>query len=79
KKFQVDKMAISQGAAGKRTTQEFNATKQKITPIEEKALADWILHSAERGLPPTHEQIKSYANAILQKRAALQYEEVGLN
>ncbi|KIK54920.1 hypothetical protein GYMLUDRAFT_144915, partial [Collybiopsis luxurians FD-317 M1] len=54
-----------------------NATKQKLLPVKEQILADFVLRSAECGLPLTHSQIKSYANAILQKKHGPTYEEVG--
>ncbi|KAF8827454.1 hypothetical protein HHX47_DHR4000208 [Lentinula edodes] len=73
--FDVDKMAILRKADRKTTIQEFNYTKQLLSPTEEKVLADWILCSAERGLPPTHVQIKSYADAILQKNHGPGYTE----
>ncbi|KIK54923.1 hypothetical protein GYMLUDRAFT_176388 [Collybiopsis luxurians FD-317 M1] len=70
-------MAINCGVQGYRTIREFNATKQKLLPAEEQTLADFMLCSAESGLPLTHSQIKSYANAILQKKHGPTYEGVG--
>ncbi|KAF5378013.1 hypothetical protein D9757_009862 [Collybiopsis confluens] len=76
-KFHVDKATLSRRIEGKQTIQQFNTTKQKLSPAQENALADWILRSAERGQPPTHAQIKTYANAILQKDKGPDYSEVG--
>ncbi|KIK66806.1 hypothetical protein GYMLUDRAFT_239035 [Collybiopsis luxurians FD-317 M1] len=77
-KFNVDKIILSWRIEGKQTIQQFNATEQKLSPTQENALADWILHSAECGQLQTHAQIKTYANAILQKEQGPGYSEVGL-
>ena len=47
---------------------EFNATKQKLSQVEENTLVDFILESADRGFPLKHCEIRHYANAILQSR-----------
>jgi hypothetical protein len=44
---------------------DFNAKKQKLTPVEERVLVDHILMSADRGFSMTHEAITSHANTIL--------------
>jgi len=77
KDFGVDQMTLMRKVDGHKSIQEFNATKQKLTSAEEKALTDWVLCSAERSQPPTQNQTKSYANAILQKREGHGYKEVG--
>lgn len=55
----------------------FNVSKQKIKP-EEGLLVDFILKSADWGLPPTHCFIKLYANAILKSHVGHGYDQVGI-
>ena len=51
----------------------FNASKQIIKP-EEVVLVNFILESAEWGLPPTHCSIQLYTNAILKSCVGDGYE-----
>ncbi|KAJ6536520.1 hypothetical protein DFH09DRAFT_833078, partial [Mycena vulgaris] len=43
----------------------FNATKQKLTPAEERILVDHICTSADRGFPMTHKAVVAHANSII--------------
>ena len=56
----------------------FNLSKQKIKPEEEVVLVNFILESADQGLPPTHHSIKLYANDILKSHVSDGYEWVGI-
>lgn len=38
---------------------------QRLSPTQEKGLADWILLQASLGLPPTHAEIRFFAQEIL--------------
>ena len=53
----------------------FNASKQKLSPVEERVLVDFILGSAGRGFPMTMKQIDESANGILRRRLGEQYDE----
>jgi len=65
--FSVPKSSLQHFLNGNnRTMLEFNTSKQRLTASEEKVLADFIVESAEHGFAPTHNEIKKYANAILQ-------------
>ncbi|KAF5348424.1 hypothetical protein D9757_014444 [Collybiopsis confluens] len=62
--FGIDKMAISRKYKGMQTIQEFNTTKQKLTPAEEETLADWIIERCGQALPPNRKQICLHAEFI---------------
>jgi hypothetical protein len=55
---------ISNRAKGKRSQQEFNEDRQKLTPPEEDILKNFILESAERGFPMTLNDIERCANLL---------------
>jgi len=75
----VDHNTLARAINGKRSIDNANAMKQKLTVAEESVLADFILKSADRGFPLTHQSIECYANAILQKRIGPLYQPVGKN
>jgi hypothetical protein len=76
---EVNHNTLAHAVNGKRSIDEANAMKQKLTVAEEHVLADFILKSADRGFPLTHRLIERYANAILQKRIGPTYQPVGKN
>ncbi|KAL8377079.1 hypothetical protein RB595_007969 [Gaeumannomyces hyphopodioides] len=45
---------------------------QRIAPEQEKRLADWILLQASLGLPPTHAEVRFFAQEILRQGGASQ-------
>jgi Tc5 transposase DNA-binding domain len=55
-------------AAGNVSMSAFNATKQKLSPAEERVLLDHILASADRGFPMTFSTVVAHANCILKSR-----------
>ncbi|KAJ7674115.1 hypothetical protein B0H17DRAFT_838264, partial [Mycena rosella] len=46
----------------------FNATKQKLTPSEERVVVDTVLACHDRGFPLTHAAITAHANDILKSQ-----------
>jgi len=46
------------------TMMEFNATKQKLSQIEEHVLINFILEFTDHGFPLKHRKIQQYANTI---------------
>ncbi|KZL64049.1 hypothetical protein CI238_04498 [Colletotrichum incanum] len=42
------------------------AGQQRLSPIQEKHLADWVRIQHALRLPPTHRQLKDFAERILQ-------------
>ena len=53
---------------GGRSTTEVHQEQQKLTPSEEETLVQFLDESADRGFPQTHQQLKHFADAILQSR-----------
>lgn len=53
---------------GGQSMSAFNASKQKLSYAEERVLVDFILHSADRGIPLTHDNVRAHANGILEAR-----------
>ncbi|KAL0940515.1 transposase [Colletotrichum truncatum] len=45
---------------------------QRLSPTQESHLAEWIRIQAALGLPPTHQQLKDFAERILQTRRDFQ-------
>ncbi|KAM9874670.1 transposase [Verticillium dahliae] len=48
------------------------ASQQKLSPTQEKHLVDWIRIQAALGLPPTHSQVREFAERILGLRGGPQ-------
>lgn len=55
-------------ANGGMTMSAFNASKCKLSCPEERVLVDFILASADRGIPLTRDNITLHANAIITRR-----------
>ena len=69
-KNRVNRVVEQKGA----TIQEFNATKQKLSPVEEEKLVDLILESSKRGFPMPHRKIWCCTNLVLQSRLGVDRE-----
>ena len=76
-KHGVNYVTLSRQAKGGRSISEFNASKQKISKVEENVLVQFIKESADRGFPMSHQAIAFHADAILQSRLGDGYEPVG--
>jgi hypothetical protein len=75
----LDHNKLARAINSKRSIDEANAAKQKLTVVEECVLVDFILKSADHGFPLTHRSIESYTNSILQKRIGSAYQAIGKN
>ncbi|KDQ08329.1 hypothetical protein BOTBODRAFT_72631, partial [Botryobasidium botryosum FD-172 SS1] len=53
-----------------------NRLKQKLTVVEEKIIVEYTLTSANWGFPPTHLDIRTQANTILESRQGPEYKPV---
>ncbi len=69
--------SIGRLVKGGKTMNEFNISKQKLSPPEEHVLVVFLNESAQRGFPLNHCGIEMYANAVLQKRQGPDFESVG--
>ncbi|KAJ2930114.1 hypothetical protein H1R20_g6971, partial [Candolleomyces eurysporus] len=76
--FGVSKSALERSVNGKgQSMLEFNATKKKLTNVEEQTLVNFILKSADRGFPLCHGEIMQYANVLCRARLGADCEPVG--
>lgn len=67
-KHGVNYKTLGNLAKGGRSMSAFNASKQRLTPEEERILVDFILNSADRGNPPVTKAIRILANSIIHAR-----------
>ena len=74
-KFAVSFTTLGRLVKGGISMSTFNVSKQKIK-AEEVVFVDFILESADWGLPPTHHSIELYVNAILKSHVGDGYEQV---
>src|SRR5436190_16489009 len=64
--YQVSHVTLSRQYKGAISMSEFNASKQKLTTAEEQTIVNYVLESADRGLPLTHSALTSLANKLLE-------------
>lgn len=76
-KFEVGFRTLGRLVNGGVTMSAFNASKQKLTPTEERVLVDFAKESADRGFPLHHSALEIYANAILHVKHGDEYEPLG--
>jgi hypothetical protein len=77
REFGVDKSTLSCHVKGKgKSMLDFNAKKQKLTPMEEHILVEFILESANHGFSMENPKIKMTANAVLLSRLGMDCEMV---
>ena len=77
-KFGVNRVTLANLEQGKNQLQStFNASKQKLTPVEEDVLVKSIILASCQGIPYAHGHIREEANAILQSHLSNWSEKVG--
>jgi len=64
-KWNVSKSTLERLVNGGASISTFNASKRKLTYVEERVLVEFILESSDRGLPPSLKSIEEHANVIL--------------
>ena len=67
-KWNVDKSVLQRLVQGGTSLSTFNASKRKLTYVEEPVLVDFILESTDRGLPLNLTSIEWHANGVLEGR-----------
>jgi len=55
---------------------DLNTSKRKLLPAEEHTLVNFIVESANQGLPLNHDNIKKYSNILLQARKGPEFKPV---
>lgn len=51
---------------GAQTRQTASIPRQRLSPTQEARLADWVLSQADLGLPPTHSELRLFAQRVLE-------------
>jgi hypothetical protein len=69
RRFNVSHNTLRRHANGGVSMSAFNASKQKVTPLEERVLVDHICVSSDRGFPMSHKAIVAHANSIIIARS----------
>jgi hypothetical protein len=77
KKHNVAYATLNRRIHGGVGIRESNQKKQKVSPVKEWSLVQFLLESAERGFPLKHSQIAEAANAVLQAEFGTDCEPVG--
>jgi hypothetical protein len=68
RRFGVSPDTVRRHANGGVSMSAFNASKQKLSPPEERVVIDHICASADRGFPLAHKAVVAHANAIIEAR-----------
>lgn len=76
-KFQVAWRTLANLVNGGQSASEASASRQKVTPTEERVLTNFIKDSADIGFPLDHRTIEVFANAIVHARVGSEYKPVG--
>src|SRR5262249_6655763 len=64
-KWDIPRSTLQGRLSGAESRSEAQAYNQRLSPVQEKHLADWALTQRALGLPPTHEQLKEFAERIV--------------
>jgi Tc5 transposase DNA-binding domain len=75
----VSKSTLQRLVTGGVSMSTFNAGKQRLTPAEERVVADFCVESADRGFPLTHDNVYKSADNILSARLGSEHDSLGLN
>jgi 4-hydroxybenzoate polyprenyltransferase len=60
----VTRSTLQDRIKGTTTPRQANEHRQKLSPIQEKRLRDWILVQADLGCPVSHQQVRHFASQI---------------
>ncbi|KAK8012005.1 hypothetical protein PG989_000265 [Apiospora arundinis] len=61
----VPKTTLIDRLSGRESSREAAISQQRLSPVQEKHLTDWVLTQEALGLAPTHAQIKELAERVL--------------
>lgn len=65
KDWGVPKTTLIDRLSGRESSREAAISQQRLSPVQEKHLTDWVLTQEALGLAPTHAQIKELAERVL--------------
>jgi len=66
--FGVPRTTIRNRINGRISRQEAYKPQQRLSPVQEQRLTDWVLTQEALGLGPTHTQIRQLAGRVLDAR-----------
>ncbi|KAL8290854.1 hypothetical protein RB597_008897 [Gaeumannomyces tritici] len=66
--FGIPRSTLRHRLAGRLPIRQAQELYQRVAPEQEKRLANWILLQASLGLPPTHAEVRFFAQEILRHR-----------
>ena len=61
----IPRSTLQERLSGRQPHQQASASQQRLSPTQEDHLAQWVLTQAALGLPPTHSQLKEFAQRVL--------------
>jgi len=65
----VPRSTLQERISGRVSRQEANEPSQRLSPVQEQRLTDWVLVQESLGRSPTHSQIRAFAGRILAARS----------
>ena len=63
--YDIPEATLQHRRTGRQSRIDAHTSEQKLSPIQENRLAEWIRIQDALGLGPTHAQIRTFANRIL--------------
>src|SRR5882757_2619781 len=66
--YSIPRSTLHNRLKGYQSRQDGTVQLQRLSPVQEKRLTNWVLVQEGLGLSPTHAQIKSFAQSILALR-----------
>jgi len=63
--YGIPRTTLQHRLAGRQTKTTAHTFQQKLSPVQESRLAEWICIQDTLGLAPTHAQIRTFASRIL--------------
>ena len=79
KTIQISKTTVLAHANGWESIREFNAnTKRWLTPVEEEAVVQFTIDTAQRGFPLSHRRLKEHVDAICHAKLGDEFPATGV-
>ena len=65
KEWGIPRSTLQRRIQGAQSRASIAASRQKLSPTQESHLVQWVQVQAALGLPPTHQQVREFAERIL--------------
>ncbi|KAL5610942.1 hypothetical protein FOBRF1_007059 [Fusarium oxysporum] len=69
KEWQVPRTALLDRLNGRESRKTAHTHRQRLEPVQEAHLANWVLAQLALGLVPTHNQLREFAQRIVNRLA----------